>query len=99
MNEFWFWFSLRVIALDLVAILILAYLLWHGYAGDGLVRKIGIVVMLCGLFAQAVQYLYIVCTGVLLTYTDYPLWLLKDIGILVWSVGLLMRERENAGKT
>lgn len=97
MNDFWF--SLIVIAVDLAAILIIADLLWHGYASDGLVRKIGIVVILCGLFAQAVQYLYIVCAGGLLKYTHYPLWLLKDIGILVWSVGLLMRERENAGKT
>ena len=92
-----FWFSLMVVVLDVTAILIIADLLWHGYAGDGLVRKIGITVMLCGLFAQAVQCLYIVCTGVLPKYTDWPLWLLKDVGILVWAIGLMIRERKNVG--
>ena len=92
-----FWFSLMVVTLDVTAILIIADLLWHGYAGDGLVRKIGITVMLCGLFAQAVQCLYIVCTGILPKYTDWPLWLLKDVGILVWAIGLMIRERKNVG--
>ena len=92
-----FWFSLMVVVLDVTAILIIADLLWHGYAGDGLVRKIGITVMLCGLFAHAVQCLYIVCTGVLPKYTDWPLWLLKDVGILVWAIGLMIRERKNVG--
>ena len=95
MNDFWF--SLMVVVLDAAAILIIADLLWRGYAGDGLVRKIGITVMLCGLFAQAVHGLYIVCTGVLPKYTDWPLWFLKDAGILVWSIGLMIRERKNVG--
>ena len=90
--------SVLILIIDVLAITCLLNMVFHGYASDGAVRKLGIAMMLIGVFAQAMQCLYIIMAGHLISYLDWPLWVLKDVGIALWAIGLQVRERQYAGK-
>jgi hypothetical protein len=87
---------LAVLIIELVAILLVAYLSFSGFFhGMRILAKIGVWVMTTGLIVQIMRSLHYFEFGAYPIDTIFPLWVTKDIGasLIVFDLFLLSRKR------
>ena len=87
---------LAVLVLELIAIVLVAYLSFSGFfEGMRIVAKIGIWMMTTGLMVQIMRSLHYFEFGAYPVDTIFPLWVTKDIGasLIVFDLFLLSKKR------
>jgi len=87
---------LAVLVLELIAIVLVAYLSFSGFFdGMRIVAKIGIWMMSTGLMVQSMRSLHYFEFGAYPVDTIFPLWVTKDIGasLIVFDLFLLSKKR------
>jgi hypothetical protein len=87
---------LAVLVLELIAIVLVAYLSFSGFFdGMRIVAKIGIWMMTTGLMVQIMRSLHYFEFGAYPVDTIFPLWVTKDIGasLIVFDLFLLSKKR------
>ena len=86
---------------DLIATALFLYIMFYHYkdTGKNLFRRSGLVILMVGIFYQALQSGLFAITQTMPLYTDFPLWMLKDIGATIWVYGYILQKREENEKT
>lgn len=74
------------------------YVMFKWYREKQILPRAGISLMFLGCVYQALQSGYFVISGRMPLYTDYPLWMMKDIGFGVVLLGYIIDKRTRKPK-
>ena len=81
-------------AFESIVGVIALYVMFEYYKEKYVIRRIGIALLFLGCAYQALQSGYFVISGRMPLYTDYPLWMMKDIGFGVLLLGYVIEKRK-----
>ena len=79
---------------DAVAAVLFLVVMFKFYKVKTTCRKIGVVVLMLGVAYQSLQSGMFAATGEMPLYTEFPLWMLKDIGASILAVGYWLDYRQ-----